>query len=588
VSIMTTRTLSLAFGAVAATAALAGCGPLPGYTVRDESAAQQDVIGDVVHLGATLCLDTGASSQPPSSEPTARGIAWPQAGVGQCDDAGGEGSTVGALPAFAGNGGLQFFAAFLVPDGAGAPATATATLPQGMDPATATLTRKPSLDESLQQTTPAPSGERWVGYISPVVGAATDAGETPQDVAAGLQRVASHKLSEDPNLPSDDGDWSAGADFTLTRGPGGLPAPASFAHAVLGGVRMAYPQDIYDGVDPTGFHDPGEAFGLQLLDTRPVDCQEVRSWPFFSFMGESTAALEQDAYGEPLLPTTTCGRASAGGALALRDLRGAGGTVTAGAEQVATVPFTLRYVGDPGPSFALSASTALPGAPAAVASPASLTPSAAGFQDASVRVTVPAGTAPGDYAVTLTATVGGQTRAATGTIAVGVPGAGTTNPNSTPNPTGLEDDGSDSGSGSGSGAGLAAASVGGRQRMLEFRGLDRSGVGPDHRSVNVGDVICHKTGEACGWVSWQLSVRWEQLHAGAEVARASARQRVRMVVLASGSLSVPAGARRHIRVALPRSVVKLMGGGVVLHAVAAVRPARDRVPLTHRIDLRRG
>lgn len=576
---MTTRKLSLALTAVAAAAGLAGCGPLPGYAVRDESAAQQDVIGDVVHLGATLCLDTGASSQPPSTDETLRGIAWPQAGVGQCDDVAGEGSSVGYLPAFAGDGGLQYFAAFLVPDGAGAPATASAVLPDGMDPATVTLTRKPSLDESLEQTDPAPEGERWVGYISPVVGAATGENETPQDVAAGLARVASHKLSEDPNLPSGDGDWSASADFTLTRGPGGLPAPASFAHAVLGGVRMAYPQEIYDGVDPTGFHDPGEAFGLQLLDTRPVDCQEVRAWPFFELMGESTSALQADAYGEPLLPTTTCGHASAGGALALRDLRGAGDTVTVGAGQTVTVPFTLRYAGDPGPSFAVSASTALPGAPAAVASPAILTPSAAGFQDASVRVTVPARTAPGDYAVTLTATVGGQTRTATGTITVAVPGAGTTNPNTTPNPTGLEDDGT----------GLAAASAGVvRQRMLEFRGLDRSGVGPDHRSVNVGDVICHKTGEACGWVSWQLSVRWEQLHPGAEVARAAARQRVRMVVLGSGSLSVPAGARRHIRVTLPKRVVKLLDGGVVLHAVAAVRPARDRVPVTHRIDLRRG
>ena len=61
-----------------------------------------------------------------------------------------------------------------------------------------------------------------------------------------------------------------------------------------------------------------------------------------------------------------------------------------------------------------------------------------------------------------------------------------------------------------------------------------------------------------------------------------------MVVLGSGTLSVPAGARRHIRVRLPQGVVRAIAGGEVLHAVAAVRPARDRVPVTHRIDLRRG
>jgi hypothetical protein len=579
---MTTRTLSLALAAVASTAALAGCGPLPGYAVRDESAAQQDVIGDTVRLGATLCLDTGASEPPPSTSTELRGIAWPQAGSGRCDDVAGEGSAVGYLPSFAGDGGLQFFAAFLVPDGATATATASATLPDGMSPATATLTRKPSLDESLQQTQPAPAGEHWVGYISPVVGVATDEGTTPQDVAAGLKRAAvSARLTEDPNMPSGsgDGDWSASADFTLSRGPGGLPAPASFAHAVLGGVRMAYPQDIYDGVDPTGFHDPAEAFGLQLLDTRPVDCQEVRAWPFVTFLGVSTDGLTEDPYGDPLLPTTTCGRESAGGALALKDLRGSGDTVAVDPGQTATVPFTLRYVGEAGPTFALTGSTDLPGGSVSSVTPGALTPGGEGFQSASVVVAVPAGTAPGDYAVTLTAAVGGQTRVATGTVTVRTPGAGTTNANTTPNPTGLEDSG---------GSGVSGASVVVRQRMLEFRGLDRSGLGPDGRSVNIGDVICHKTTEACGWVSWQLSIRWEQLHAGAEVARASARTRVRMVVLGSGTLSVPAGARRHIRVRLPKGVVRALAAGEILHAIAAVRPARDRVPVTHRIDLRRG
>ena len=90
---MTTRTLSLAFAAVAATAALTGCGPLPGYAVRDESAAQQDVIGDTVHLGATLCLDTHGDDEALSTDP------------GRCDDQEGEGQYLHQLPSFAGDGG---------------------------------------------------------------------------------------------------------------------------------------------------------------------------------------------------------------------------------------------------------------------------------------------------------------------------------------------------------------------------------------------------------------------------------------------------------------------------------------------------
>jgi hypothetical protein len=408
-----------------------------------------------------------------------------------------------------------------------------------------------------------------------VLGDAADEQETPGDVADGLARAA--KADETPN-PEGGSDWTADADFRFARGDGGLPAPASFAHAVAGGARIAYPEAIYDGVDPTGFHGADEAFGLQLLDTRPVDCQEVRAFPFMQVYGMSLESLDETGDGLPLIPTTACGRTSTAGAVALKDLRGSGGAVSVAPGQNATVPFTLRYAGDAGPTFALSAATGIPGA-SAVPSSSSLTPAAAGFQDASVGVSVPAGTPAGAYAVTLTATVGGQTRSAQGTVNVVLPG---TAPSSVVNPTGLTPDDT--------GSGVAGASAGGGTsgRMLEFRGFDRSGVGPDHRSINLGDVICHKTTEACGWVTIQLSVRWEQLHAGAEVARAAAKQRVRMVVIGEGALSVPAGGRRRVKVTLPKGIVKRLDGGEVLHAVAAVRPARNRVPLTHRIALRHG
>ncbi len=197
-----------------------------------------------------------------------------------------------------------------------------------------------------------------------------------------------------------------------------------------------------------------------------MDCQEYRGFPYNQLCGLDLDGQETDSHGLPLVPTTLCGRMSTGGELALKDLRGTGGEASAAPGATAKVPFTLRYVGDAGPSFALSASTALPGA-AVSPSPAVLTPAAPGFQDATVTVAVPAGTAPGAYAVTLTATVGGQTRTAQGTVRVTAPAGMTATSGSTQE----TDDGAEV-----AGAGTVATPP--RKRLLEFRGFDRSGVGP--------------------------------------------------------------------------------------------------------------
>ena len=110
--------------------------------------------------------------------------------------------------------------------------------------------------------------------------------------------------------------------------------------------------------------------------------------------------------------------------------------------------------------------------------------------------------------MTLTATVGGQVRTARGTVRVVAPaGAAATTPGFS------EEDEEDAGV-----AGASAAVAPRPQRMLEFRGFDRSGVGPDGKSINLGDVLCHKAEGSCGWATVQLAVRWEQLHAGAETA----------------------------------------------------------------------
>jgi hypothetical protein len=562
------RKIRAAFAVALAAAGLTGCAGLNGYSVRDESAVQSDVIGDVVHVGATLCLDddvdaiTGDSLLAPAPR-----------GDGGCDV---NPHQAGFAEGFADNGGVQFFTAFLVPDSAKVPATATATLPSGFDATTVTLTRKPSLDETLQHTRPAPAGQVWVGYISPVVGEAAEPGEDLAKLSAGIAAIGE---SDTPPDAGGSGDWSVSADFTPARGDGGLPAPASFAHAVIGGMRMAFPEAIYDGVDPNGLNAIGnETFGLQLLDSRPVDCQEYRGFPYPEFYGVDLDSLGTNDRGLPLVPTTLCGRASTGGTLALKDLRGSGGDASVAPGGVASVPFTLRYAGDAGASFALSAASAVPGA-AVSPSPSVLTPAAPGFQDATVTVAVPAQTAPGAYAVTLTATVGSQVRTAQGTVNVTAPSGVKAASDPAQDDAGAGDDGAVAG------AGTTATTP---KRALEFRGFDRSGVGPDGKSINLGDVLCHKVDAACDWVTVQLTVRWEQLHSGAEAARAAAKTRVRMVTIGTASMSVPAQGRRRVKVTLAPSVLKLLRGGAILHAVAAVRPARNRVPIVHRIALRRG
>jgi hypothetical protein len=564
------RKIRAAFAVALAAAGLTGCAGLNGYSVRDEAAIQQDTIGDVVHVAATLCLDDNLEYL--TGDALRRGLAIPANGDAICDA---DPHQAGFAQGFAENGGVQFFSAFLVPDSAKVPATATATLPTGFDAATATLMRKPSLDETLQHTRPAPIGQRWVGYISSVVGQVAAPGEGLPELAAGIQRIAE---SDAPPATDGDGDWSVSADFTPARGDGGLPAPATFGHAVVGGMRLAFPESVYEGVNPNGLDAIGsESFGLQLLDSRPVDCQEYRGFPFAQLYGVDLDSAETDAHGLPLVPTTLCGRKSGDEVLALKDLRGSGGETTVAPGTTATVAFALRYVGDAGPSFALSASTAVPGATVSLA-PAMLTPAAPGFQDATVTVAVPAGTAPGSYAVTLTATVGGQVRTARGAVNVVAPA-------SVPAASSAEQEADADGAVAGASATAAAPA---RKRMLEFRGFDRSGVGPDGKSINLGDVLCHKTEGTCGWATVQLTVRWEQLHAGAEIATAAARKRVRMVTIGTARLAIPAQSRRRVKVTLPPSVLKLLADGEILNAVAAVRPAHNRVPIVHRIALRRG
>jgi hypothetical protein len=105
-----------------------------------------------------------------------------------------------------------------------------------------------------------------------------------------------------------------------------------------------------------------------------------------------------------------------------RVLPGAGATAAPG--QTATVAFPVRYVDGAGfgaQTLHLSATSGLPGSPAVTPAAPTLSIAAGATPTASVSVTVPAGTAPGSYPVTLTAADGAtdpvvRTGAATVTV----------------------------------------------------------------------------------------------------------------------------------------------------------------------------
>ena len=99
-------------------------------------------------------------------------------------------------------------------------------------------------------------------------------------------------------------------------------------------------------------------------------------------------------------------------------------TVQPGETAIVPVVGKLSGFASPALNFALAATTTVPGATASTSVPG-IAPPTDGTSSVSVSVPVPPSTAPGTYAVTLTATLGsGESRAATGKIVVARPGSG--------------------------------------------------------------------------------------------------------------------------------------------------------------------
>ncbi len=259
----------------------------------------------------------------------------------------------------------QVFLGFRVPTGAGAPPSfsSTATGPGDAGPQL-TFTLNPQYASELQRLDAAPSGEQWVGYTS--------------------QYVAY-------NHTSGDQDFTASIDFGLPTNADGAPYTGPFTwQAVVGGRYFG------------GSGTPAA--------NAPVDCENSLSAPFG---GQTVGWVCVDDpspstfNSDNSLPTRDAGITSSAAA------SGPSGTT-------ASVPFTFGFVGTaiPAANFTLQATTTILGA-TATPDPGTVTPAGPGTTPVSVSVTIPAGTNPGPYPVTLTANLAdGESRTGTGMLVV--------------------------------------------------------------------------------------------------------------------------------------------------------------------------
>lgn len=255
-----------------------------------------------------------------------------------------------------GGGQVQVLLAYRIPTTATAPDTITTTNPSGGS--AVTFSQSSSFTSQLQSKSPAPSGEKWVGYLSPTVG------------LTGAQQ-----------------NFTVSPQFELQRGDDGSPFGGPFNYRNIVGFREV------DGSHPAG---------------RPVLC----ATPITDESSDSTTCATDPNNTSTIatnLPQTTQD-------LGILD---APGTESVNQGKVARVKFQVDYAGDgnPAPDFDLSAATSIPGATALASTPV-LTPEE-GTTQLRVIVRVPVNTPPGHYNVTLVASLPtGETRTSTHDVLV--------------------------------------------------------------------------------------------------------------------------------------------------------------------------
>jgi Ca2+-binding RTX toxin-like protein len=331
---------SLAVLAVSVTAlALTGC-----VIIKSNSSAQLDGIGSV-QITTTFCASDINSNN---------------AGYSPADS-NCQGSSKG------GNSGLdatsssqaQLLVGYRIPTTATAPNAITTTNPSGSG--ALTFNQSSSYTSQLQSKSPAPSGEKWVGYLS------------------------------DPATYSTAGNqyFTLAPEFALQQEADGAPFQGPFKYRVVVGWR------VFNGSYPA---------------SRPVVCGSTLTTTFDDGPGNMDCA---DSPSTASIPNDLQQATQDLGVLE------APGPQSVNQGNVARVKFQVDYAGDgnQAPDFDLSASTDIPGA-SALASTPTLTPDD-GTTQLRVIMRVPVDTPAGAYDVTLTASLpNGETRSSTHEVLV--------------------------------------------------------------------------------------------------------------------------------------------------------------------------
>jgi hypothetical protein len=324
--------------------ALSGC-----FVITADSPSQLNTIGDVV-VHTEACISSATST----------------------DSCSNTGNSVSAINDTAGPYDAQFFLAYRIPDGYGAPTQVTSTSgsPQ--------MVLNASTDYASQLTTlaPPPAGEHWVGYM-------TDGLTTP---ALNTQYVFN-------------------THFTRPPAQNGVPASVPFQYLTVTGGR-----EVNSTVDT-------------LHADRPLNCgttfQDLTG-NFNTESGTGGAADFTSCIDSPAVSTTATSL-PADTVLFTRDLAVAPGSATANRNSTVNVPFTMNFVGPADPSAVFTLASSIAGLSGASATPASstFTPPANSSTVQNVAVHLPANAKAGTYQVPFSATLAnGQTRTATGTVTV--------------------------------------------------------------------------------------------------------------------------------------------------------------------------
>ena len=318
----------------------AGCIP---FVAGSPTAGQNDVIG-LLEITSTMCgTDANADDH---------------TGCQNGDVAGGDANGNSDFE-LEGDDTVQVLLGYRVPLGSDAPAAFSTDSEPGPTPLT--FTSNPGYASELQRLSPAPPGQRWIGYVS-----------TAFDYDVDPDAAASHRITVSP-------------EFSLPRGADGSPFQGPFQWRQVAGARIS--------------DDPGEA-------ARAVNCDTDLDGLF-----DDTICADAPS------PGTLASSASE----STRDLGIlAGSAVTTGAGISPSVPFIAKYAGSAtlNANFSLEASTTVPGG-SATPSQATLLPPADSSTPINVAVNVPPGTPPGTYGVTLTARLSnGQVRSNTNQLTV--------------------------------------------------------------------------------------------------------------------------------------------------------------------------